>query len=77
MTKFYLTLYAFFTTIANYFWKRALQPIKKRSYHEVNTKTKKVTKRTTGSNSKKSKKKVKRKRKEKNNALSLWKRFTF
>ncbi len=56
MTKFYLTLYAFFTTIANYFWKKALQPVKKRSYDEVNKKTKKVTKSTTRSNSKKSKK---------------------
>tara|TARA_R100001129_G_scaffold49059_1_gene33886 strand:- start:1735 stop:1908 length:174 start_codon:yes stop_codon:yes gene_type:complete len=56
MTKFYLSLYAFFTTIANYFWKKALQPVKKRSYDEVNKKTKKVTKSTTRSNSKKSKK---------------------
>ena len=56
MSKFYMKLYDFFTSIANYFWKKALQPRKERVYHETNTKTKKVTKRTTGSNSKKSKK---------------------
>ena len=51
-----MKLYDFFTDIANYFWKKALQPRKERVYHETNTKTKKVAKRTTGSNSKKSKK---------------------
>ena len=56
MTKFYMKLYDFFTSIANYFWKKALQPKKERVYHETNTKTKKVTKTTTRSNSKKSKK---------------------
>ena len=56
MSKFYMNLYDFFTSIANYFWKKALQPRKERSYHGTNTETKKVTKRTTRSNSKKSKK---------------------
>ena len=56
MSKFYMKLYDFFTSIANYFWKKALQPRKGRVYHETNTKTEKVTKRTSRSNSKKSKK---------------------
>ena len=56
MSKFYMKLYDFFTDIANYFWKKALQPRKERSHHGTNTETKKVTKRATRSNSKKSKK---------------------
>ena len=56
MTKLYMKLYDFFTSIANYFWKKALQPKKERVYHGTNTKTKKVTKSTSISNSKKSKK---------------------
>ena len=56
MTKFYMRLYDFFNSIANYFWKKALKPKKKRSYDEINTETKKVTKGTSRSNSKKSQK---------------------
>ena len=62
MTKFYMKLYDFFTSIANYFWKKALQPKKERVYHGTNTKTKKVTKSTSRSNSKKSKKGKKKKK---------------
>jgi len=56
MSKFYMKLYDIFNDLAGYFWKKALQPRKERVYHETNTKTKKITKRTTRSNSKKSKK---------------------
>ena len=72
-----MKIFRFFNKIADYFWKKALQQQKRKVYHGTNTETEKVTKRATRSNSKKSKKKVKRKRKGKNNALSLWKRFTF
>tara|TARA_X000001382_G_C3016690_1_gene130309 strand:- start:69 stop:242 length:174 start_codon:yes stop_codon:yes gene_type:complete len=56
MTKFYMKLYEFLNSIANYFWKKALQPKKERGYHGTNTETKKVTKGASRSNSKKSKK---------------------
>ena len=56
MTKFYMKLYDFFTSIANYFWKKALRPRPARRYDGTNTTTKKVTKSTSRSNSKKSKK---------------------
>jgi hypothetical protein len=56
MIKFYMKLYEFFNSIANYFWKKALQPKKERGYHGTNAETKKVTKGASRSNSKKSKK---------------------
>ena len=31
MSKFYMRLYDFFTSIANYFWKKALAPGKKKN----------------------------------------------
>ncbi len=56
MKKIYMKLYDFFSKIASYFLKKSLNQKTKKEYHETNTKTKKTTKRTTGSNSKKSKK---------------------
>ena len=56
MKKIYMKLYDFFSKIASYFLKKSLNQKTKKEYHEANTKTKKTTKRTTGSNSKKSKK---------------------
>ena len=56
MSKIYMKLYDFFSKIASYFLKKSLNHKTKGGYHGTNTKTKKTTKRTTGSNSKKSKK---------------------
>jgi hypothetical protein len=56
MKKIYMKLYDFFSKIASYFLKKALNQKTKKEYHETNAKAKKTTKRTTGSNSKKSKK---------------------
>jgi hypothetical protein len=56
MKKVYLKLYDFFSKIASYFLKKSLNQKTKGGYDGTNTKAKKTTKRTTGSNSKKSKK---------------------
>ena len=54
--QIYMKLYDIFSSIASYFLRKSLNQKVKGEYHGTNTKTKKTTKRTTGSDSKKSKK---------------------
>ena len=56
MKKLYMKLYDFFSKIASYFLKKSLNQKTKGGYDGTNTKAKKTTKRTTGSNPIKSKK---------------------